>query len=116
MENYDVALNKYVAVYSHTYNVMVGCFLAACRENVEKFVWQKAYDDLDEYIDCHGILSCSSYYDYLEKEGLEDEPASQAMYEEYLSKQIHYVVKEFNPDNEAHQDILSECNYEWYEV
>lgn len=113
MENHDVALNKYVAVYGHTYNTMVGCFLAACREDVENFVWTEAYDDLDEYIGTSKILT---YEDFIEKEGIEDEIGSESAYLGYLSEQVSFIVKEFDPDNEAHQDILSECNYEWCEV
>ena len=92
---------------------MVGCFLAACREDVENFVWTEAYDDLDEYIGTSKILT---YEDFIEKEGIEDEIGSESAYLGYLSEQVSFIVKEFDPDNEAHQDILSECNYEWCEV
>lgn len=113
MENHAIALNRYVAVYGHTCNTMVGCFLAACREDVENFVWTEAYDDLDKYIGTSKILA---YEDFLGEEGTEDVVGSEFAYLDYLGEQIGVTVKEFDPDNEAHLDILSECNNEWYEV
>ena len=113
MENHDVALNKYVAVFGHDCNTLVGCFLAENRESVEEVVWQDARNDLEGYIGLHGILD---YYEFLESENLEDCIEAEEQYEDYLSSMVDYTIREFDPDNEEHLDILSECNNEWYEV
>ena len=113
MENHDVALKKYVAMYGHDCNTLVGCFLAENLKSVEEAVWQDALNDLEGYIGLHGILD---YYGFLEVENLEDCIEAEEQYEDYLSSMVDYTVREFDPDNEAHLDILSDRNNEWYNI